>query len=396
MLQNEVHVTNASNTAMELRASLRRLADWQPTSLPLVSAYLDLRPEPERPELRPGLIVLRDMLRDAIDSFPEHSAGHASLAADNERISSHIEDDLLPGAVAAAIFACDAENRFESVVTADRVESDVSVAPRPKLLPLARLADFDPALVGLADTNTLRIFALRSGELIELGLLDDEPGDYQLSEVGGWSQARFQRHVKEHREQFAELGAQALEAFAHREHATALLLAGDEVAVPVLENELSKPMAEMVRGVVRCEIRATLEEVSEKVLPELERVREEDAHDAADRLIDATEADGMGISGVEATRRALELGQVEELILDSGEKRVLQEETAEDLAHLAAATDARIRFAKDHVRLRSHDGVCGLLRFRLDRAGNQPKDEGGESAPTVSSTGEPLSPTRSK
>jgi hypothetical protein len=384
-------MTNPSTTASELRTALRRLADWQSGAVPIVSAYLDLRPQPERPHVRPGLVMLRDGLADAIETFPEHSAQHVSLSAARERIDHHIDDDLLPGAVAVAIFA--GAEEFESVVTADRVDSDVTVGPRPKLLPLARLADFDPALVALADTNTLRIFAIRSGELIELGLLDDEPGDYQLTEAGGWSQARFQRHVKDHREQFAELGAQALEALAQREQATVLLLAGDDVAVPLLRDQLSKPMADMVRGVVRCELRATLEEVAEKCLPELERVRHEDANNAADLLIDAAEADGMGIFGAEETRRALELGQVYELVLDSGPEVELQEETAEDLVHLAAATDARIRFAADHAGLREREGVGGILRFRLDRAANEPVDEAAADggAATVSATGQPMS-----
>jgi hypothetical protein len=127
----------------------------------------------------------------------------------------------------------------------------------------------------------------------------------------------------------------------------------------------------------------------------LQRVQNEDATDLAERVIGAAEADGMGIVGAEATRRALELGQIEELVLDSGPDAELQEETAEDLIRLAAATDAGIRFV-DHAGLRERDGAGGLLRFRLDRPANQPVDDADSSvdAPTVSATGAPMSGPR--
>jgi hypothetical protein len=320
--------------------------------------------------------VLRDTLRDE--------------AGDVEALGAHVES-LLPGATGAAIFARAGGELIQSLVTAAPVTNDVSVGSRARLLPLARLADGDNALVGLADSNTLRIFALRSGTLVELGILDDEPDEYTLTEAGGWSQARFQRHVEEHREAFADIAAEALHALAARENATVLVLAGDEVAIPLLRDALPRPLADMLRGTVRCELRATADEVTAVCLPELERIRAEDAHDAADRLIGAAEADGMGIVGAEETRRALELGQVQELVLDSGPDAELLDETAEDLVHLAAATDARIRFA-EHAGLRQREGVGGVLRFRLDRAANQPRDEAdAEVAATVSATGRPMS-----
>lgn len=390
-------MTNSSTTIAELRAALRRLAERDSTDVPIVSAFLDLRPVEGSPQVRSGLVVLRDQLRSALADVPLRSPAHESLSADADRIASHVEDDLLPGATGAAVFACGAEDLFVSLVTAEAVTNDVSAGPRARLSPLARLADALVAIVGLADTNTLRIFASRSGGLTELGLLDDAPGDYSLTEKGGWSQARFQRHVEEHREQFADLGGHALEVLGRREGATVLLLAGDEVAVPILQDALSRPMADMLRGVVRCEMRATLEEVEAECLPALEGIWQDDARDLADRVIGAAEGDGMGVFGPEVTRRALELGQVEQLVLDSGPDAILQEETAEDLVYLAAATDAGIRFA-EHAGLRERGSVCGLLRFRLDRPANQPAHLAGDTdsdAPTVGPTGVPLESGRS-
>ena len=388
-------MTNTSTPNAEIRAALRRLAELQRGEQPetqggaqdgarastVVSAYLDLRPEDGNPQVRSGLVVLRDTLRDG-------DAGDDLL----DTITAHVENELLPEARGAAVFAADG-TIVETVVTGGQIADDVRLDERARLLPLARLADTEGVLVALADTNTLRIFALRGGELIETGLLDDDSAEYTAHAQGGWSQARFQRHIEENREAFADLAAQALEGMATIEDASVLIICADEVAAPLLRDALSKRLADMHRATLRLGIRASYDEIAELVMPEIERIRAEDARDAAERAIGAAKADGMGIYGAEATRRALELGQVSELLLDSGPDAMLQDETAEDLVHLAALTDARVRFV-EHEMLRQNDGVAGFLRFRLDRAINEPIDEVDspvEGAATVSPTGEPIS-----
>jgi peptide chain release factor subunit 1 len=259
------------------------------------------------------------------------------------------------------------------LATAAETANEVTVGRIPRLLPLARLADREQAVVALADTNTLRLFTLRSGLLKEVGLLDDDPDDYSATEAGGWSQGRFQRHVEEHRTQFAELAAKSIEEVVNRENASVVVLAGDEVAMPLLRDELSQPVADKVRGTLRLELRATAEEVAAEALPFLEAVHDAELSDAADRLVGAALGEGMGVAGLEETRRALELGQVMELIADGA--ATLGEAELEELVRQAVATDARVRFIEGHERLRELGGVGGFLRFRLDRAANEPADE---------------------
>jgi len=357
------------------RQLLRRLADWPPTELPVISAYLDLRPQAtgQNPAVRSGQVVLRDRLREIERSLEDHTPAHESFTADAERITRFVEDDALPGAQGAAVFACGGEGRFETLATAAEMANEVSVGRLPRLLPLARLADQEQAVVALADTNTLRLFTFRSGDLKEVGLVDDDPDDYTATETGGWSQGRFQRHVEEHRAQFAELAAESIEQLVNRENAGVVVLAGDEVAIPLLRDQLSQPVADKVRGTLRLELRATVQEVAAEALPFLEAVHDAELSDAADRLVGAALGDGMGVAGLENTRRALELGQVMELIVDPAVG--LGEEDLEDVVRQAVATDAGVRFIEGHDGVGELGGVGGFLRFRLDRAANEPADE---------------------
>lgn len=367
-----------TSTPRQLQAALRRLAEWPVTELPVISAFLDLRPEGggSNPQVRSGLIVLRDRLRELERQLEPHTPAHDSFMADIERLDAYIENEALPDVQGLALFACHgAGNLFEAVRTAEQLDDEVSSGRHPRLLPLARLAAIEPAIVALVDTNTLRLFALRSGALEEIGLLDDEPDDYTQTSAGGWSQARFQRHIEEHREAFAELAANAVEEVARREDAQLIVLAGDEVGVPLLRDALPQQLLEKIDGeeVLRIEMRAQADEVEEEAVPHLQRLQQARARDAADRLVGAVRADGLAVGGMEQTLSALQLGQAAEVIIDSAGE--FGEESLDDLIRLAATTDARSRFVSEHGGLRELGGVGALLRFRLDRAVSEPQAE---------------------
>ncbi|CAN5857237.1 hypothetical protein BH24CHL6_BH24CHL6_07110 [soil metagenome] len=367
----------------QLRDALRRLADWPATDLPVISAYLDLRPGSagDNPQVRSGLVVVRDRLREIESELEPRTPAHDSLTADIERIDDYIENEALPAARCLALFACHGlGERFEVLHTSVGLEDQVVSGGRPRLLQLARLGDEDQALVALADTNTLRLFALRSGALEEIGLLDDQADDYSQPSGGGWSQNRFQRHVQEHRQAFAELAAGAIDKVAQQEQARVLVLAGDEVALPLLTDALPQHLAERTRGSLRIDMRATPEEVEEEALAFLQTVHAADAEEAADRLVGAHRSAGLGVAGLDDTLQALRLGQVDEMLIDSSAE--FDAESIEEAIGLAATTDARIRFCTDHGGLRKLGGVGALLRFRLDGPVSDPQSvDRAEGAP---------------
>jgi len=361
------------DSPVALRNSLRRLADWPTTYDGVLSAYLDLRPQAtQNPNVRTGLVVLRDRLRDI-----RRDDGRAADTLDGvaDRIEAEIERRM-PDVHGLAVFATPG-GQLEVAETRRTLDNEVRRGARPHLWPLARLADAEQAAIALIDTNTLRLFVHRSGALEEMGLLDDSPQDYSQTSKGGWSQARFQRHVDAHREAFAKLAADAIDDIVELEDAEVLLLAGDEVAVPLLRDELPTRLLDMTRGTLRLGMRASLQEVEQDALPVLERLNADDATDAADRLVGATLAKGMGVGGIEQTRGALALGQALELVVDSDLEA--EDEVRDELVGLAAATDARVRFVADHTDLRDLGGVGALLRFRLDRPRNEPVAAGRRS-----------------
>jgi hypothetical protein len=140
---------------------------------------------------------------------------------------------------------------------------------------------------------------------------------------------------------------------------------------------LPNPIGDRVRDVLRLERRASLDEIEAKALPAIESAEVGDARDAADRLIGAIGARGLGVGGIDPTRQALEIGAGLELLLDAaigdggpdepaGQAGVdlISEAQANELVALAARTDARITFVPAHEGLRELGGVGALLRYR--------------------------------
>lgn len=108
--------------------------------------------------------------------------------------------------------------------------------------------------------------------------------------------------------------------------------------------------------------RALRDEVAREVALLIAQAEHEDDHAIADQLVEAVQADGLGVNGLEPTRAALEHGQVDVLVLD--DEVPLDSSTRNDLVRLAATTDADVEVVTQHLVLRELGGVGALLRYK--------------------------------
>lgn len=349
-----------------LRGLMRRLADVESTEAFVLSLAMDVRPQAhgERPGSRPQLTVVRDRLRAIRDSLDAHSPRRESFDADVERIERFLEEEDLDGTDGVAIFACHAVGLWEVVRWNEPLETRAAAGPTADLFGLARLLeDAESAVVAVVDSNSCRLFVTRRGSLDELAGPDERPEDHRRSDVGGWSQSRYQRHVDHHDKQFAQEAAAAIERLVERERAKHVILAGDERTVPVLEQELSESVRTLVEHVARIGMRASADEVRADLRPMLAAIQRREAADAADRAIAEWLADDLGVVGVEATMAALEAGQVDQLVID--EAASLDELLRAELVRQAARTGAGVEIVREHASLSAHGGVAATLRFRI-------------------------------
>jgi peptide chain release factor subunit 1 len=349
-----------------LRDVMRRLAEPTSTDAPIVSVYLDVRPEAhaERPGERNDLTLVRDRLNAIADTLHPHTDARTSFDADRRRIERYLASEDFNDSEGVALFACDRIGLWEAIRASVQLDTQVAAGPTAELFQLARLLDESvSAVVAVVNTNTCRLFVTRRGALEERRGPDEPTDEHKRTAVGGWSQARYQRHVDTQDRRFANEAAAAIERLVQREKPRHVILAGDERAIPVLDAELSDVVRPLVDQVTHVQMRSTTKEVSDLVAPVLAALGEANGHDAADRAIAGARAGDLGVTGIDATMAALEAGQVDQLVID--ESAGIDEDLRAELVRQAFLTDASVEIVSDHADLAAFEGVGATLRYRL-------------------------------
>jgi peptide chain release factor subunit 1 len=351
----------------ELQALIRRLAEAVPRDAPILSVYLDVRPRAhgEAPGRRPETVLVRDRLRQIAESYDPHALARPSIDADAERIVRLVTDAEFDGVDGVAIFACHEIGLWEELRAPVPFDTEIGAGTSADLFQAARLlADSEPAVVALVDTNTCRLFVTRFGVLVERSGRDEPPDEHRRHDQGGWSQARYQRHIDVQDKRFAAEAAKAIEQLVDEANARHVVLAGDERALKVLQPELAPRIAALVEREEHIGIRAGSNEVAEEVEPLLAAFREAAEAEAADRVVAGVRAGELGVAGIDTVAAALEAGQVSELVLDRAAP--IDEARRAELVRQAALTSASVVVVDGHEPLLRLGGVGATLRYRMD------------------------------
>jgi peptide subunit release factor 1 (eRF1) len=393
---------------MLLTDAIERLAAFEPVPFPVLSLYLDLRPDQTGRDRYDDFV--RKTFRETSATYRAHTPEAESFAADAERITKYLEREVRPSLNGLAIFACaGADGYFETIPLDVPIEGHrLYIDDQPHLSPLARLDDQYPRYAAVvADTKQARIFVFGTGQRLRAEEVSSP--EIRRVKVGGWSQARYQRRSENAAAQHVRELVSVLERIVMAEQIPSIVLAGDEVVVPLVRQELPPALAERVVDIVTLDIRAPERKVLEETLAALRRRDAETDRDAVDQLFASARSAGLGVLGAADVLAALELGQVEELLITArpdiisniqelvpepaapppthtgdvsqglaavdaaAESRSEapartvgdEEKVADQLVTLARQTAARIRFIEDPALLAEVGGVGALLRFRI-------------------------------
>ncbi|MGH6693563.1 MAG: Vms1/Ankzf1 family peptidyl-tRNA hydrolase [Gammaproteobacteria bacterium] len=347
--------------AAPLREELGRLAAFEPTTWPVLSLYLDLRPDQH------GRRHYDPFLRK---TFPERSRsfkGEArqSFDRDTERIRDYLAG-LPASANGAAIFACAAEHGFfEAVALAAPVERhELHIGASPHLYPLARLSDQYPRYAALlVDTNSARLFVFSLGRTSDRAHVSNVKT--RRASGGGWSEARYQRHVENFHQHHMKEVVGVLERVVREEGIEHIVAACDEVARPLLMEQLPDDLADRLVDIGHAGIRAPEHEVLAETFGAL-RQRDADTDlERVEAMLGAWRAGGLAVAGPDNTLDALAKRQVEELLIAAAGFDDGKAALADELVRGAHQNGARVRFIEDASLLEDVGGVGALLRFKI-------------------------------
>ncbi len=368
---------------------LRKLAEVEAVDQPFLSVYLNA--EPNQHGRDDFDVFLKKQLSEHQDDYEEHTPERESFDKDVERIADYAKK-IRASANGVAIFACSDAGFFQTIEFDVPFENDrFFVFDRPHIYPLAKLIDQNPRFaVVLADSNTARIYVFQRGRVLEEDEIENET--YNRSEVGGWSQMRFQRHIDELRKQHIKEVVDELDKIVREDNITKVVLAGNiEVTIPLVREELTSFLEDKIVGTIRLSIDAPEDEILDEAETAINQNNTLADKEKIDHVFDQNYDEGLGVTGVAKTLKALENGQVQELYLsakfdeieyDENEiKEILENyapgnegetpsvgnsrQIADQLLRLALISAEKIRYIEDENLLEDVGGVAALLRYTM-------------------------------
>ncbi|HKQ05829.1 MAG TPA: Vms1/Ankzf1 family peptidyl-tRNA hydrolase [Blastocatellia bacterium] len=366
------------------------LSIFEPTGFPVISLYLNAQPDEHGHDNYHTFV--RNELRERAKTFAAGSPERESFDKDVERINSYLDTEIRPSANGIAVFACaGAGDFFETVQLDAPIENNrLFVFDQPHLYPLARLLDQYPRYAVLvANTNSARIFVFGRGA--KLNSEEVKNRKTNRTKVGGWSQMRYQRHLANYHLHHAKEVIEVLERVVGDDRAEHIILAGDEVIIPLLREQMPAPLTDKVIDVVSLDINAPEHEI---FATSMESLREHDSQSDAEkvsRLIDEYRGNGLAVVGVPNTLTALSNGQADDLLISAAPEAIKYDEAqvkkvlaaystadaeagidvsqprlvADELVKRAQASAASVTFIEDASLLAEVGGVGAILRYRF-------------------------------
>lgn len=369
---------------------LQSLLQFEPVGQPVISLYLDARADQNGQ--RNFLPFVRKQLTERGRTYEARSPARASFEEDFVRIMRYLEDGVRKDAQGIAIFSCSGAGDYFAVgqFAAPFERNRLFIYDRPHLYPLVRLMDaYRGYAVVLADTNRAQVFVFAAGRAIEHEGIENVKTKH--TKVGGWSQARYQRHEENYHLRHAKEVVDTLTRIVREDQIENIILAGDEaVVIPVLREQMPKELSEKVTEVLSLGVNTPEHELLQESLKAFQRQDTVSDQQKVERLMNEYRADDLGVAGVAETLAALSNGQVEELLItasadsleyDYAEVRKViaaytvdgvvpvdfdQRVVADELVRRAQElSSARVTFIEDQKLLEPLGGVGALLRYKI-------------------------------
>jgi peptide chain release factor subunit 1 len=299
--------------------ALRDLAAFRASKGVAVSLYVDLDPS-VTPTAGEAAARVSSLLSDAakrLDRGELTRDQRQSLKADLDHIDRYFREELVrDGARGLAVFTSDLDNLWrplaltESVVDAVKVNNELYLTP---LIPLVGRGE--GALVAVVGRERGELFRLRAGRLEPIAdRTEEQPGQH---DQGGWSQARYQRHIEHLVHEHLQEVADELDRRVRRRGERIVVVSTEDTRA-VFDDLLSNEVKAAIVGSTTAEAHAGPPELLAVAAPVLEAWRNREEEQAVERWLAEAGRNGRAASGWETTLEAASDGRIELLLYRNG------------------------------------------------------------------------------
>jgi peptide chain release factor subunit 1 len=299
---------------------LRDLATFRAERGCAISFYLDLDPSDSPTPVSVDSRI--NALLDEVEKWPGRGrldhAQKAGLDADLDRLRGYFDSEFSrEGAHGLALFCAGLDGLWVQLPLSDRVTDLVKVGTTCYLAPLVPLVGRgDGVIVAAVGRERGDLYRLTDGRLEEFeDQFDEQPGRH---DQGGWSQARYQRHIEKLVEDHLRDVAELLDREVRSRRGTRIVIVASEETRSAFEDELSHDVQGAVIGWTIAEAHAGAPELLEAAKPVLGKWRAQEEATVAERWQEEAGRNGRAAAGWEKTLEAASDGRVELLLVQEG------------------------------------------------------------------------------
>ena len=297
---------------------LRDLAGFRAQRGCAISLYIDLDPtaSPTAGDVDTRSHALLDEGAKSLDKGSLTHDEKMRLRKDFERIRQFFDDGFdRDGARGLALFAA-GDEYWDTLLLPDRLPDAIKVRRDFHIAPLAALVGRgDGAMVAVVGRERGEVYELRAGRLEEvLDETEDQPGRH---DQGGWSQARYQRHIEKLVHDHYKDVAVALDGQVRGRGPKVVLVAPEAQRTDFLE-ALSSDAREAVVGATSAEAHASPAELLDIVRPILDEARAKSERGVLERWREEKGRGARAAAGWAETLEAASDARVELLLFAEG------------------------------------------------------------------------------
>ena len=305
--------------------TLRELARFRAQKGVALSLYLGLDPS-----VAPTASDVDTRFKSLIDEAERTAASgerdltheqREGLKGDFDRVRRYFDEDFdRAGAHGLAVFAAGLDGFWAALPLADSAGDDARIGDEFYLASLVPLVGrSDGALVAFVSRERGDVYRLRHGRLVPVADLSEELP--RRHDQGGWSQARFQRHVDEQAADHVRSVADELNRQARRLNGAPVVVVGTEEMTAEFEDLLAQETRSGFAGSASAEAHASPADLLEVAAPLLEEWRARRESELVERWREETGRNGRAAAGWGPTLEAASDGRIDVLLFQEGADR---------------------------------------------------------------------------
>lgn len=295
---------------MSLQEKIKQLSEIRSDDVPIISLYVHYSHREAR-----EIEKIRIFLKNVSKSIENQGYGK-ELESDLKEIHNRLENHIRPTTHGVAFFYCSSIGLKSEIQTWVPLRSQWTLSSSPNLRQLARiLDDYEHSLAVVVNSEKARIIQITPEATAEESMITEGfPGRH---DQGGWSQARFQRHVEEHLMRHLKRAAEAVVRDWDEHHYTTAVLGGQDHITAQFIKLLPKRITQTVAGTLNLDISDSQENLVHSVVHLIREVEERRAGEELIRL----QSSGNLLEGWDNVVPAINQSRISTLFIKAGDTK---------------------------------------------------------------------------